>query len=225
MQPKTRKLMARCILSVFTLLIFFFNVSANVTAFEKNIIIKNSTSLYKVGTPDKYSTKAAVSAKDKTSMMSFKSSELTWININNKPVLKNPAWTFDDNNYNWKPSDKSQFIKIPLRQKITANKTSLELVNEIEIEYQDLFPDNPVLPLLKIITLDKKNLIKKILHFQEHPFSEELLDLSSTSWVKKNNLYLVRRALGIKFKPVWHYSQHNQQTVLQRQLKKNLHDN
>ena len=76
-----------------------------------------------------------ISAKDKTSLMSFKSRDLTWINVNNQPILKTPDWTFEDNNYNWKPSDKSQFIKIPLRQKITVNKASLELVNEIKIKY------------------------------------------------------------------------------------------
>jgi hypothetical protein len=179
--------------------------------------------LNKVTTQNKYNIKAKVSAKDKTSLISFKSSDLIWVNANNKSVLKNPVWTFKDNNYNSKPSDKSQFIKIPLRQKITANKTSLELINEIEIEYQDLFPNNPVLPLLEIITFDQNNLTKKILHFQKQPFSEELLDISSASWVKKNNLYLVRRSLGIKLKPLWHYSQHDQQTVLQRPLKKNLH--
>ena len=79
--------------------------------------------------------KVKISAKDKTSLMSFKSRDLTWINVNNKPILKNPDWTFEDNNYNWKPSAKSQFIKIPLRQKITVNKASLELVNEIKIKY------------------------------------------------------------------------------------------
>ena len=75
---------------------------------------------------------------------------------------------------------------------------------------------------MQIVSLDKKNLTKKILHFQRQPFSEELSDISPASWVKKNNLHLARRTLGIKLKPAWLYSQDSQNTVLQHQLEKNL---
>ncbi|MBT7789058.1 MAG: hypothetical protein HN757_09275, partial [Calditrichaeota bacterium] len=38
-------------------------------------------------------------------------------------IEENPVWTSKGSNYNSKPSDKSQFIKIPLRQETTANRT------------------------------------------------------------------------------------------------------
>ena len=231
MQSKTRNLMARCIFFVFTLLMFVFNVPTTATTFEENIITKNSNSLHKVGTPGKYSIKARVSAKDKTSLMSFNSSELRWTDTSNKSVLKKSDWTLEGNSYIWEPRDKSQFIKIPLRTKFTPNKNSPEVVNEIQIEYQDLFPNNPIIPIVKIeslnkepfTSLNKKNLIKKVFLFKKKPFTEELLEVSSTSWIKKNYLYLIRRTLGINYKPNWRYSQDRQYTVLQRQLRKNLH--
>ena len=210
---------------------FVFNVPTTATTFEENIITKNSNSLHKVGTPGKYSIKARVSAKDKTSLMSFNSSELRWTDTSNKSVLKKSDWTLEGNSYIWEPRDKSQFIKIPLRTKFTPNKNSPEVVNEIQIEYQDLFPNNPIVPLVKIASLDKKpfnslnknNLTKQVLLFQKTPFTEELLEVSSASWIKKTYLYLIRRTLGINYKPSWRYSQGRQYTVLQRQLRKNLH--
>ena len=215
--------MARCIFSVLTLLIFVFNVSTTVTAFEKNITTKNSTSLYKVGTSNKYNIKVKVSAKDKTSLMSFNSSDLRWPNVSTKSALKNSAWALKGDNYIWEPRDKSQFIKIPLRQKFTTNKSSPELVNEIQIEYQNLFPNNPVSPLVKIVIADKKSLTKKVLHFKQNRLGGELLKVSSASWIKKDNLYLFRRTLGINLKPSWRYSQDRHYTVLQRQFDKNIH--
>jgi hypothetical protein len=191
-------------------------------SFGQNTTSNNLGYLNNATNQNKHNIKDKASVKNKTSSMNFNSSDLTWVNKNNKPVLENPVWTSKGSNYNSKPSDKSQFIKIPLRQETTANRTSPELVSEIEIEYRDLLLDNPVLPLVQIVTLDKKNLTKKILHFQRQPFSEEILDVSSASWIKKNNLYLARRALGIKLKPAWRYSQDGQNTVLQRELEKNL---
>jgi hypothetical protein len=207
----------------FTLLfiIIFFNLFIS-TSFGQNNTSNSINYPNNASTQNTYNIKAEISAKDKTSLTGFNSRDLTWVNASNKPALKNSAWTFEDNNYNWEPSDKSQFIKIPLRQKFTTNRISAESIKEIEIEYRDLLPDNPVLPLVQIITLDKKYLTKKILHFQGQPFSEELLDISSASWVKKNNLHLARRTLGIKLKPAWLYSQDSKYTVLQRQLEKNL---
>jgi hypothetical protein len=221
MQTKTISTVSHSRFFTFSFIIFFFNLFAG-TSLGQSTTLNSLDYISKGTTQNKYNVKAEISVKDKTSLMSLNSSDLTWINVNNKPVLKNLAWTFEDNNYIWKPSDESQFIKIPLRQKITANRTSPELVNKIEIEYRDLLPDNPVLPLVQIVTLDKKNLTKTILHFQGQPFNEELLDVSSASWVKKNNLYLARRALGIKLKPAWRYSQDGQNTVLQRGIEKNL---
>ena len=186
MKSKTRNSMSRYIFFAFTIILF--SVSTTATGLTDNITIKNNNSLYEVDTSNTYNIKAKVSAKDKTSMMSFNSNDLRWTNVIKKPAFKKSAWALEGNNYTWKPHNKSQYIKIPLRQKIAANKTSLELINEVEIEYQDLFPNNPVLPLLEIVTLDKNNLTKKILHFQKQPFSEELLDVSSASWVKKNTL-------------------------------------
>ena len=159
MQSKTRNLMARCIFFVFTLLMFVFNVPTTATTFEENIITKDSNSLHKVGTPGKYSIKARVSAKDKTSLMSFNSSELRWTDTSNKSVLKKSDWTLEGNSYIWEPRDKSKFIKIPLRTKFTTNKNSPEAVNEIQIEYQDLFPNNPIIPIVKIESLNKQLVI------------------------------------------------------------------
>ena len=221
MQAKTISKVNLSSFFTFSFFIFLFNLFTG-TSLGQNTTTKGSDYLNKATTQNKYNIKTKVSAKDKTSMMSFNSSDLNWTNVVKESDLKNPTWALEDNSYTWEPRDKSQYIKIPLRQKITINKNSPESVNKIEIEYRDLFPDNPVLPLLKIVTLDKKNLKKKVLHFQKQPFSEELLDISSTSWVKKNNLYLARRTFGIKLKPAWRYSQDSQHTVLQRQLDKNL---
>ena len=222
MPRKTKNLITRYIFFTFTVIIFIFNASTTATAIKDNITIKVNHSLYKISTSNKYEIKAKVTVKDKTSMMSFNSSELRWANMINKSSLTKSAWALEGNSYTWEPREKNQYIKIPLRQKFTKNKNPPESVNEIEIEYRDTFLDNPVLPLVKITTLDKKNLTKKVLHFQKQPFSEELLDVSSASWIKKNNLYLARRALGIKPKPTWHYSQDSQQTVIQSQFNKNL---
>ena len=167
---------------------FSFIISINLftgASFGQNTTSNNLEYLNNATNQNKHNIKDKASVKTKTSLMNFSSSDLTWINANNKPALKNSSWTFEDNNYNWKPSDKSLFIKIPLRKKFTANKISPKSVNEIEVEYRDLLPDNPVFPLVQIVTLDKKNLTKKILHFQGQPFSEELLDISPASWVKK----------------------------------------
>ena len=81
-------------------------------SFGQNTTSNNLGYLNNATNQNKHNIKDKASVKNKTSSMNFNSSDLTWVNKNNKPVLKNPVWTSKGSNYNSKPSDKSQFIKI-----------------------------------------------------------------------------------------------------------------
>ena len=89
--------------------------------------------------------------------MNFTSSDLTWSKENEVSLPKDSAWIFKNEDYIWKPSGKSQSVKISLRQKKFINKSPLDRLDEIQIDYQDLFLDNPILPSVKLTGLETKS--------------------------------------------------------------------
>ncbi|HIO23415.1 MAG TPA: hypothetical protein EYN22_03370, partial [Nitrospinaceae bacterium] len=134
---------------------------------------------------EKYHFKAKVSAKDKTNLMNFTPSDLTWPKENEVSMPKNSAWIFNNGKYIWKPGGKSQSVKIPLKQNNVIKKSPLDKLDEIQIDYQDLFLDNPILPSVKLAGLktkpfpiNKKNLSQKKVFIFENHFPKETLNIS-----------------------------------------------
>ena len=91
-------------------------IAANGTSAERKLNLEaNELNADEINL-EKYHFKAKVSSKDKTNLMSFTPSDLTWPKENDVSMLKNSAWVFKNEEYIWKPASKSQSVKIPLRQ-------------------------------------------------------------------------------------------------------------
>ena len=193
---------------------------------NKPLAEANATGVYRI--------KAKVSVKDKTSLMSFSSSDLTWPNKGATSDSKNPAWSVENGSYVWEPGGKNLFIKIPLQQKNQTGNFSTKKLEEIQVEYQDLFSNNPTIPSAKIVvfkkkspaTANKKKLTESnVLFFQgsSFAFNKDLFkNISSAPWQKKENLYLIRRTLGLNFDAIWRYAIDRHYTVFQRRFNKDL---
>ena len=176
-----------------------------------------------------YHIKAKVS--DNATLMSFSSNDLTWSEKNVTHVQENPSWRLENGSYIWEPGGDNQFIKIPLQEQKSTKNIPSDKLEEIQIEYQDLFLENPSLPSVNIITtkskspshLNKKNFSRKNI-FSYNPFisDNDYLNVSSSLWKKKKPLYLIKRTLGLSFDDHWHYSTDKHYSVFQRRFQKDL---
>ena len=101
---------------IITTFVFLFTVSTGSAIGEKPAAESDASSI-KTIVPSNYHMEAKVSAKDKASLVSFNSDDLTWSDENTTPISKNSGWIVENGAYTWEPGGKSQFIKIPLRQK------------------------------------------------------------------------------------------------------------
>ena len=213
---------------IFVIIAFLFIVANGTSAKNKLNLEKNKLKVNEINF-EKYHFKVKVSAKDKTNLMNFTPSDLTWPKENEVSMPKNSAWIFNNGKYIWKPGGKSQSVKIPLKQNKVIKKSSLDRLDEIQIDYQDLFLDNPILPSVKLAGLktkpfpiNKKNLSQKKVFIFENHFPKETLNISSAIWKKKDILYLIQRTLGLNHSPIWRFSKDRHRTVFQRPFHKDL---
>lgn len=147
----------------------------------------------------------------------------------------------DDATYFWAPGEIQNVIDIPLS--FNPDLLSITDFDELHIDYQDLFPGNPAHLSLGIalsgvkepahdeisengkgreshlmvggemlVKIGQKKLLKAI----------DVLDISSTSWLMKDYLYVVKRMIGFPFDAFWHYNQQGVDTFFQRRLHKDL---
>jgi hypothetical protein len=143
------------------------------------------------------------------------SSPLTWLNN----VQSTPSsWSENDGNYNWEASNHEKSIDIPLQNNFGAEGKTLKSLDEIQVEYQDFFSKNPAQLSLEMsvlendsssLTKSKSNWIKKKVTTESRQFSSAKIkeNLFATSIKKKNEIYLIKRELGLSFDPNWRYVQ------------------
>ena len=196
---------------------------------EKNLIKKEART-------DKYRLSARIISSQPLFRLE-KSSPLTW---SKDAQSSSSSWTATDNNYNWKPDDRGASINIPLKNNFTREDKIPISLDEVHIEYQDLFPRNPSQFSLEMAVLEKqlpdstnrtpiwkKKVVTAISELPLKPKIKE--DLYSSPLKKKDTIYLAKRELDLPFDPTWRYIQdkviaktYGDHTVFQRRFHMDL---
>ena len=131
------------------MLFVIFFPSAGLT---KNSISEETNLSKKEGKQDQYHMSAEVFPRQPLFRLE-KSSPLTW---SNNVQSSSPNWTVKNGNYNWKPEDHERSINIPLKNNFTHGDKTPISIDEIQIEYQDFFPNNPSQLSLEMTVLEKE---------------------------------------------------------------------
>ncbi len=166
--------------------------------------------------PGKYKLQAQVGFKTEKRQVISESLDLDWL-----AVIQSSNYLIHDNRYLWQPSERQvedARIKIPLM----ISKKFAEF-DALHIDYDELFPNNPNQPVLEMLfESEDENLVvlagEKA--FKLTPL--ETIEIATTAWQEKDNLYLTRRELGFSFDKNWRYAQDANNTVIQRRFHKNL---
>ena len=224
----------KCSFLFFCLILFvIFFPSAGLT---KNFIFEEKTLTKKEKGRGKYRLSAKIVPRQPLFRLE-KSSPLTW---SNDAQSSSSNWTTKDGNYNWKPGDHEASINIPLKNNFTLEDKTPTSLDEIQIEYQDFFPKNPSQFSFEMAVLEKqtstfqknppiwkKKIVTAIPKQLSMPKIKE--DLFATSIKKKNDLYLIKRRLGLSFDPSWRFTQneviaknYGNHTVFQRRFDMDL---
>jgi len=190
-----------------------------------------------------------------------KTSPLNW-SKDIQPSSSN--WTAKYSEYNWKPDDHEAFINIPLHNNFAKEDKIPKSLDGIQIEYHDLFPENPSQFSLEMDVLEKetsrpeKNTsiwkkksviamskqlssnidkartvrdlsLESLSSFWRPGFMTAKEDLFSVPMIKKNSVYLFKRSLDLPFDPTWRYIQddviaenYGDHTVVQRRFHMDL---
>ncbi|MBT3514605.1 MAG: hypothetical protein HN474_04735 [Nitrospina sp.] len=190
-----------------------------------------------------------------------KTSSLNWSKDIQSPSSN---WKGKHSEYNWKPDDHMAFINIPLHNNFTKEDKTPKSLDGIQIEYHDLFPENPSQFSLEMDVLDKETTgtevnksiwknksviatskqlssnidkartvrdlsLESLSSFWRPGFLTAKEDLFSAPMKKKNSIYLFKRSLGLPFKPTWRYIQddmiaenYGDHTVVQRRFHMDL---
>ena len=132
--------------------------------------------------------------------------------------------------YHWDPNKKKTSQMITVAKNISLGKDNLENLKGIQIEYKDLSQNNPMQLSIGLHASGMKFHIpienikeKKILSVLADPPSETI-NFSSSIFLKKDILYLVKRVLGMSFDNKWRYSKAGRKTIVQRRFYKNLNN-
>ena len=224
----------KCSFLFFCLILFvIFFPSAGLT---KNFIFEEKTLTKKEEGQGKYRLSAKIVPGQPLFRLD-KSSPLTWTN---DAQSSSSNWTMKNGNYNWKPGDHEASISIPLKNNFTLEDKTPTNLDEIQIEYQDFFPKNPSQFSFEMAVLEKqtstfqkkppiwkKKIVTAIPKQLSMPKIKE--NLFATSIKKKNDLYLIKRRLGLPFDPSWRFTQddilaktYGDHTVFQRRFDMDL---
>jgi hypothetical protein len=141
-----------------------------ITLPAKKISRKDPEPKLNTASASKFHLKASVSVKNEADL-SYASNELTW---SNRGVIGPPApgWTSESETHTWRPDSLMESVAVPLEQNDSAKNIPINSLDKIQIEYQNMFPENPVKPLIKLLVskrktgplVDKKKPIKKTVY-------------------------------------------------------------
>ena len=198
-------------LFLYLMLFVIFFPSAGLT---KNSISEERNLLKNEGKQDQYHMSAVVFPRQPLFRLE-KSSPLTWSN-NVQPSSSN--WTVKNGNYNWKPKDHERSINIPLKNHFTHDDKTPISIDEIQIEYQDFFPNNPSQLSLEMTVLEKETSAfqksiptwkkKRITATSRQLFTPKTKEnLFASPMKKKGTIYLIERELDLPFDSTWRYIQ------------------
>lgn len=127
----------------------------------------------------------------------------------------------------WQPGNHSPQLTLHLVSQRKANPQELEKFDQLKITLQtwSLNPVQPEVTLKATTPVNNNNPNLQQFIFATH-IAQELIEkqflISKKAWVKKDNLYLIRRELGLRFDDKWRYIWDGQHTVLQRRFHQNL---
>lgn len=136
------------------------------------------------------------------------------------------GWASFEKTYFWHPSNEENVLTIPVSLKSTDEGKSITNFNEIHIDYQDLFGENPSELGIQMLVSEKKLgkttaiLGGTVGERQLTPIKK--LNISSISWKEKDYSYLAKRALGLPFDDTWRHARSEANTVFQRRFHLNL---
>ena len=134
-----------------SLIIFFtlFLIATSAVASGESPKTRKNELVTKVLEPEKYHLRANFSAKTQKNLGHFRISSLGWSDGVSKSKSTRFGWQVESGSNIWKPKGSNPFTNIPFHQDSKSN-TPIN-PEKIHIDYQDLYPGNPVLPSLKLV--------------------------------------------------------------------------
>ena len=150
---------------------------------------------------------------------------------------KRIGWTEKEDSYEWHPGKSDPNLEIPIAENLSLDDNNLDNFGGIQIDYRDLFPENPAHLSLRVHIKGAKFHIpieKERLNTLTPPPPSEVLNVPFPIY-KKDIFYLLKRFLGLPFDQHWRYAEHRQRinadwryaeyrqnTILQRRFHENI---
>lgn len=173
--------------------------------------------------PGNYNVKAKLSLKSENKEVVLNSLHFEFPeNSNSSKEIFQQGWTSFSKSYFWNPISEENVLTIPLSLKSIDKNTSITDFDELRIDYQDLFLDNPSKLGIQMLVTGKT--LNKMTTILGHEAGErqltpiKKLDISPTSWKEKDSSYLAKRTLGLPFDDTWRHSRSGSNTVFQRRF-------
>ncbi|MFQ5451508.1 MAG: hypothetical protein ACE5E9_12845 [Nitrospinaceae bacterium] len=176
--------------------------------------------------PGTYILKARMELKTRKQSEIYESRELQW----SKPESASPSssasgWSVLGNRYLWNPGSDQTLIPFSLTPKRSGGP-SIAGINELHIDYEDLYPGAPSQLSVEIAVsgkkLDETITLAGVTSGKKQLSTFESVNVSSAPWKKKDVDYLIRRKMNLPFKPIWNYKQKGGHTFFQRRFHKDL---
>lgn len=135
-----------------------------------------------------------------------------------------PGWCRIGDGFTWTPQGRAADLTFPL----DLGDGPLSDSDELWVDYQELFPENPATMAVKLVmggSPDSKSASRRIAFAEQRPAHVvEEIDASESAWVEKDGAYVLARFLGRAPDAKWRYTAWKGHTVVQRRFHRDLKD-